>query len=83
MTLFPPLNYLYFFIFLFALAVIDFNLVHYASLQVKRLELAVEKFFFILKLRFEIWQIKHGFMDKKFERMAAEIIKECRPDATD
>ena len=77
------LNYLYFFIFLAALVIIDFNVVHYLALQVKRLELAVEKFFFILKLRFEIWQIKRGFMDKKFERMAADIIKDYQPDETD
>ena len=77
------LNYIYFFIFLAALVIIDFNVVHYLALQVKRLELAVEKFFFILKLRFEIWQIKRGFMDKKFERMADDILKEYRTNEAD
>ena len=77
------LNYIYFFAFLIALVIIDFNVIHFLALQVKRAELAVEKFFFILKLRFEIWQIKRGFMDKKFERMAADILKEHQTNETD
>ena len=77
------LNYIYFFAILIALVIIDFNIVHFLALQVRRAELAVEKFFFILKLRFEIWQIKRGFMDKKFERMAADILKEYNTDGTD
>ena len=83
MTLFPPLNYLYFFGFLLALAFLDFNLIHWAVLQIKRLDLAVEKFLFMLKLRFEIWQIRNGFQDKKFERMADELLNELRPNETD
>jgi hypothetical protein len=77
------LNYIYFFAFLIALVIIDFNVIHFLALQVKRAELAVEKFFFILKLRFEIWQIKRGFMDKKFERMADDILKEHQTNETD
>lgn len=80
MTLFPPLNYLYFFAVILGLMFIDQNLLHYAVLQVKRLELAVEKFFFLIKLRWEIFSIKRGWQDKKFEKMAADILKDYETD---
>lgn len=70
------MNYIYFFAFLAALCVIDFNMIHWLQLQVKRLDLAVERFFFLLKLRIDIFTIKRGWQDKKFERMADELMKE-------
>lgn len=67
-------NYTLFFVFVIALCVIDFNIVHFIHLQLKRLELAVEKFFFRLKLEWDIYMIKHN--KAKYLKMAKEILKE-------
>lgn len=74
------MNYIYFFAFLAALCIIDFNIIHFIQLQLKRLDLAVERFFFLVKLRYEIFAIRRGWFDKKFERMAADIIKDLGID---
>lgn len=67
-------NYLLFFGFLIALCIIDFNIVRFLDLQVKRFELAVEKFFFRLKLEWDIFIIKYN--KRKYLKMAQEILKD-------
>ena len=67
-------NYLLFFGFLLALCIIDFNIVHYLYLQYKRLELAVEMFFFRIKLEWGIFIIKYN--KRKYLKMAQEILED-------
>lgn len=67
-------NYYLFFVFVIALCVIDHNIIHWLYLQFKRAELAVEKFFFRLKLEYDIYMIKHN--KKKYLKMAQEILKD-------
>jgi hypothetical protein len=67
-------NYLLFFGFLIALCIIDFNIVHFLYLQYKRAELAVEKFFFRIKLEFDIFIIRYN--KRKYLKMAQEILKD-------
>lgn len=67
-------NYYLFFVFVIALCVIDHNIIHWLYLQYKRAELAVEKFFFRLRLEYDIYMIKHS--KKKYLKMAQEILKD-------
>lgn len=67
-------NYLFFFGFLIALCIIDFNIVHFLYLQFKRLELAVEKFFFRIKLEFDIFIMRYN--KRKYLKMAQEILQD-------
>lgn len=70
--LYTVTNYLLFFGFVIALCVIDFNVLRFLDLQVKRLELAVEKFFFRLKLEYDIFMIKRN--KDKYLKIAKEIL---------
>lgn len=65
-------NYLLFFGFVIALCVIDFNVLRFLDLQVKRLELAVEKFVFRIKLEYDIFMIKRN--KDKYLKIAKEIL---------
>ena len=65
-------NYLLFFGFLIALCIIDFNVVHFLYLQVQRLILAVEKFFFRIRLEFDILLIRYN--KRKYLKIAKEIL---------
>lgn len=67
-------NCIFFFAVVIALCVIDFNIVRYIDLQVKRLELAVERFFFMLRLEWDIFFIKRN--KKRYLDMAKEILKD-------
>lgn len=67
-------NYLLFFGFVIALCIIDFNVIRFLDLQLKRAELAVEKFFFRIKLEWDIYMINHN--KKKYLKMAKEILKD-------
>ena len=67
-------NYIYFFVFILALIIIDFNVAHWIYLQFKRFELAVEKFFFRIKLEFDIFIIRYN--KRKYLKMAKEILKD-------
>ena len=71
-------NYLLFFGFLIALCIIDFNIVHFLYLQYKRAELAVEKFFFRIKLEFDIFIIRYN--KRKYLKMAKEILADLQKD---
>lgn len=72
------MNYIYFFVFVGALCVIDFNIVRFLHLQFKRFELAVESFFFRLKLEFDIFIIRYN--KRKYLKMAQEILKDLNND---
>jgi hypothetical protein len=65
---------------LVGLILYDPNMGEFILLQWKRFELAAERLAFMAKLRFEMWQIRNGFQDKKFKRMADELIKELTKD---
>lgn len=67
-------NYIYFFVFILALIIIDFNVAHWIYLQFKRFELAVEKFFFRIRLEFDIFIIRYN--KRKYLKMAKEILKD-------
>lgn len=67
-------NCIFFFAVVIALCVIDFNIVRYIDLQVKRLELAVERFFFMLRLEWDIFFIKRN--KERYLDMAKEILKD-------
>lgn len=67
-------NYLLFFGFVIALCIIDFNVIRFLDLQLKRAELAVEKFFFRIKLEYDIFMIKRN--KGKYLKMAKEILKD-------
>lgn len=67
-------NYIYFFVFILALIIIDFNVAHWIYLQFKRFELAVEKFFFRIRLEFGIFIIRYN--KRKYLKMAKEILKD-------
>jgi hypothetical protein len=70
--LYTMINYIYFFVFILALIIIDFNVAHWIYLQYKRFELAVEKFFFRIKLEFDIFIIRYN--KRKYLKMAKEIL---------
>ena len=72
------MNYIYFFVFLTALCVVDFNVVRFLYLQFKRLELALEKFFFRIKLEYDILIIRYN--KRKYLKMAQEILKDRNKD---
>jgi hypothetical protein len=76
--LYTVTNYFLFFGFLIALCIIDFNIVHFLDLQIKRLGLAIEKFFFRIKLEFDIFIIKYN--KRKYLKMAQEILKDLQKD---
>lgn len=67
-------NYLLFFGFVIALCIIDFNVIRFLDLQLKRAELAVEKFFFRIRLEYDIFMIKRN--KDKYLKMAKEILKD-------
>lgn len=67
-------NYLLFFGFVIALCIIDFNVIRFLDLQLKRAELAVEKFFFRIRLEYDIFMIKRS--KDKYLKMAKEILKD-------
>jgi len=67
-------NYLFFFGFLIALCIIDFNIVHFLYLQFKRFELAVEKFFFRIRLEWDIFIMRYN--KRKYLKMAKEILED-------
>ena len=71
-------NYLLFFGFLLALCIIDFNIVHYLDLQLRRLGLALRAFPMRLKLEFDIFIIRHN--KRKYLKMAQEILKDLQKD---
>lgn len=72
------MNYIYFFAFLAALCIIDFNIIHFLYLQLKRFELAVEKFFFRIRLEYDIYIIRYN--KHKYLKMAQEILKDFNKD---
>ena len=72
--LYTVINYIYFFVFILALIIIDFNVAHWIYLQYKRFELAVETFFFRIKLEFDIFIIQYN--KRKYLKMAQEILKD-------
>lgn len=67
-------NYLFFFGFLIALCIIDFNIVQFFYLQFKRLGLAIETFFFRIRLEWDIFFMR--FNKRKYLKMAQEILKD-------
>lgn len=68
------MNYIYFLLFLAALCFLDRNIIDWLFLQVKRLELAIEKFFFRIKLEFDIFIIRYN--KHKYLKMAKEILND-------
>ncbi|AGK86730.1 hypothetical protein S-CBP2_0024 [Synechococcus phage S-CBP2] len=72
------INYIYFFVFILALIIIDFNVAHWIYLQYKRFELAVETFFFRIRLEFDIFIIRYN--KRKYMKMAQEILKDLEKD---
>lgn len=67
-------NCIFFFAVVIALCVIDFNIVRFIDLQVKRLELAIERFFFMLRLEWDIFWIKRN--KDRYLNMAKDILKD-------
>jgi hypothetical protein len=72
------MNYIFFFGFLIALCIIDFNVVHFLYLQFKRLELAIEKFFFRIRLEWDIFIMRYN--KRKYLKMAKEILEDLTKD---
>lgn len=72
-------NYILFFGFLAALCIIDFNIVRLLVLQVKRLELAVERFLFQIRLEFDILVIRYN--KRRYLKMAKEILNDLEKKA--
>jgi hypothetical protein len=52
----------------------DFNVVHFLYLQFKRLELAIEKFFFRIRLEWGIFIMRYN--KRKYLKMAQEILED-------
>ena len=71
-------NYILLFGFLLALCIIDFNIVHYLDLQLRRLGLALRAFPLRLKLEYDIFIIRHN--KRKYLKMAEEILKDLQKD---
>jgi hypothetical protein len=72
--LYTVTNCIFFLALVLALCVIDFNLVKYIDLQVRRLELAIERFFFMIRLEWDIFWIKKN--KDRYLDMAKEILKD-------
>lgn len=75
------INYILLFVFILALTALDRNVIPFLYLQFERLSLAIEKFFFRLKLEVDIFVIKYN--KQKYLKMAKEILQELRPDEAD
>lgn len=76
------MNHLSYLFLIFALCFIDQNVIKFIDLQVRRLELFLQSLPIRIRLRYEIFAIKQGWWDKKFEKMADEILKDLK-DETD
>lgn len=72
-------NYILFFGLLVALCIIDFNIVRFLILQVKRLELAVERLLFQIRLEFDILVIRYN--KRRYLKMAKEILNDLEKKA--
>ena len=71
------MNYIYLLLFLAALCFLDRNIIDWLFLQAKRLELAIEKFFFRIKLEFDILIIRYN--KRKWLKTAKELLKDLEP----
>lgn len=72
------INYYLLFGFVIVLCILDHNIIHWIYLQFKRFELAVEKFFFRIKLEYDIFIIKYN--KRKYLKMAKEILADLQKD---
>lgn len=68
------MNYIYFFSFLLALAVVDFNVIRYLVLKWRELCLNIERFLFRLRLEKDILLIRYN--KHKYLNMAKEILSD-------
>jgi hypothetical protein len=68
------MNYIYFFAFLAALAIVDFNVIRYLWLKWQELGLNIERFLFRLKLEKDILLIRYN--KHKYLKMAQDILKD-------
>lgn len=71
------MNYIYFFAFLAALVIVDFNVIRYLWLKWQELCLNVERFLFRLKLEKDILLIRYN--KRKYLKMAQDILKDLEP----